>query len=149
MSYLETEYKNLITLCFNLVKPLINREKLQKIIVRVGQTVKFDVDVRGEPPPTTIWSLGNKPLITGRSVKIEDEDYNTKLTLSETTRKNTGVYSLRAENASGFDEATVEVVILGNVAIYIPITIYNFYLHYYVCIYFCQDIFKTIIFIFP
>lgn len=101
-------------LYLNLVKPLINREKLQKVIVRVGQTVKFDVDVRGEPPPTTIWSLGSKPLITGRSLKIEDEDYNTKLTLSDTTRKNTGVYSLRAENASGFDEATVEVIILGN-----------------------------------
>jgi len=96
------------------VKPLINRDKLQKVVVRVGQIVKFDVDVRGEPPPTMIWSFGNKPLINGRSVKIENEDYNTKLNLSENTRKNTGVYSLRAENASGFDEATVEVIILGN-----------------------------------
>jgi len=110
--------RELITNCFLIiiitVKPLINREKLQKVVVRVGQVVKFDVDVRGEPPPTMIWSFGSKPLINGRSVKIENEDYNTKLTLSENTRKNTGVYSLRAENASGFDEATVEVIILGN-----------------------------------
>jgi len=96
------------------VKPLINREKLQKVTVRVGQVVKFDVDVRGEPPPTMTWSFDSKPLINGRSVKIENEDYNTKFSLSDTNRKNTGVYSLRAENASGFDEATVEVVILGN-----------------------------------
>lgn len=99
---------------FHLVKPLINRDKLQKVVVRVGQVVKFDVDVRGEPPPTMIWSYGSKPLINGRSVKIENEDYNTKLTLSDNTRKTSGLYSLRAENASGFDEATVEVVILGN-----------------------------------
>lgn len=96
------------------MKPLINREKLQKVTVRVGQVVKFDVDVRGEPPPTMTWSFNSKPLINGRSVKIENEDYNTKFSLSDTNRKNTGVYSLRAENASGFDEATVEVVILGN-----------------------------------
>lgn len=96
-----------------LVKPLINREKLQKVVVRVGQVVKFDVDVRGEPPPTMTWSFGGKPLSSGRTVKTENEDYNTKLILSENTRKNTGVYGLRAENASGFDEATVEVVILG------------------------------------
>lgn len=96
-----------------LVKPLINREKLQKVVVRVGQVVKFDVDVRGEPPPTMTWSFASKPLVTGRSIKIENEDYNTKLVLSDNTRKNSGVYSLRAENASGFDEATVEVIILG------------------------------------
>lgn len=72
------------------------------------------MDVRGEPPPTMTWSFNGKPLINGRSVKIENEDYNTKFSLSDTTRKNTGVYSLRAENASGFDEATAEVIILGN-----------------------------------
>lgn len=99
------------------MKPLINRDKLQKVVVRVGQVVKFDVDVRGEPPPTMTWSFGSKPLVNGRSVKIENEDYNTKLVLSDNTRKNTGLYSLRAENASGFDEATVEVVILGNIII--------------------------------
>lgn len=75
--------------------------------------MKFDVDVRGEPPPVMTWSFGSKPLTNGRSVKIENEDYNTKLVLSDNTRKNSGVYSLRAENASGFDEATVEIVILG------------------------------------
>jgi len=64
-----------------------------------------------------IWSFGNKPLINGRSVAMENEDYHTKLNLSENTRKNTGVYSLRAENASGFDEATVEVVILGDLVL--------------------------------
>lgn len=97
------------------MKPFINRDKLQKVVVRVGQVVKFDVDVRGEPPPTMTWSFGSKPLTNGRSVKIENEDYNTKLVLSDNTRKSSGVYSLRAENASGFDEATVEVVILGNI----------------------------------
>lgn len=104
-----------IMFVFFLVKPLINREKLQKVVIRVGQVVKFDVDVRGEPPPAMTWSFGGKPLSSGRTVKTENEDYNTKLILSENIRKNSGVYSLRAENASGFDEATVEVVVLGEI----------------------------------
>lgn len=45
-------------------------------------------------------------------MKIENEDYNSKLTLAETKRKHTGTYTLRAENESGFDEASVEVIIL-------------------------------------
>nr|CAD7393168.1 unnamed protein product [Timema cristinae] len=92
--------------------PIINREKLQKVTIRAGQFVKLDVDVKGEPPPTITWHFANKPLETGANVKIENEDYNTKVTLSETTRKNTGVYTIKAENDSGKDEATVEINIL-------------------------------------
>lgn len=97
------------------MKPLINREKLQKVTVRAGQFVKFDVDVKGEPPPVISWSFANKVLETGATVKIENEDYNTKITLSDTTRKNSGIYTIKAENDSGKDEATVEVIILGRI----------------------------------
>ncbi|XP_025833492.1 twitchin isoform X4 [Agrilus planipennis] len=94
------------------LKPLINRDKLHTVKVRAGQIVKFDVDVKGEPPPTITWSFAGKPLEQGPSTKIENEDYNTKLTLTNTTRKNTGTYTIRAENDSGFDEAPVEVIVL-------------------------------------
>ncbi|CAH1103156.1 unnamed protein product [Psylliodes chrysocephalus] len=94
------------------LRPLINREKLHTIKVRAGQLVKFDVDVKGEPPPVCTWSFAHKPLENGGSIKIENEDYNTKLSLSDTKRKDTGTYTLKAENDSGFDEATVEVIIL-------------------------------------
>lgn len=92
---------------------MINREKLQTVKVRAGQHVKFDVDIKGEPPPTIVWSFANKPLENSPTCKIENEDYNTKLTLSETVRKMTGTYTIRAENINGFDEAPVEVIILG------------------------------------
>jgi Immunoglobulin I-set domain. len=95
------------------VRPIINREKLQKVTVRAGALVKFDVDVKGEPPPTITWHFANKQLENGPTVKIENEDYNTKIQLSETTRKNTGTYTIKAENSSGSDEAPVEVIILG------------------------------------
>ncbi|KAJ9595175.1 hypothetical protein L9F63_013533, partial [Diploptera punctata] len=94
------------------LRPLINREKLQKVTVRAGTSVKFDVDVKGEPPPTITWHFAGKPLENGPTVKIENEDYNTKIQLTETVRKNTGFYTIKAENSSGTDEAKVEVIIL-------------------------------------
>ncbi|PNF43664.1 hypothetical protein B7P43_G15461, partial [Cryptotermes secundus] len=94
------------------LRPIINREKLQKVTVRAGASVKFDVDVKGEPPPTITWHFANKQLENGPTIKIENEDYNTKIQLSETVRKNTGTYTIKAENSSGKDEATVEVIIL-------------------------------------
>lgn len=94
------------------MRPQINREKLHTVKVRAGQLVKFDVDVKGEPPPKITWSFAHKPLETGGNLKIENEDYNTKFTLTDTTRKDTGTYTIRAENDSGFDEAPVEVIIL-------------------------------------
>lgn len=94
------------------LRPMINREKLHTIKVRAGQLVKYDVDVKGEPPPTITWSFANKVLENTPRTKIENEDYNTKFTLSDTTRKDTGTYTIKAENDSGFDEAPVEVIIL-------------------------------------
>lgn len=98
---------------YRLLKPHINRDKLQKVRVRAGQIVKFDVDVLGEPPPTIKWIFGSKPLESdGYFIKILNEDYNTKLSIQDTTRKDSGLYKIFAENTSGTDEADVDVIIL-------------------------------------
>lgn len=95
------------------MKPFINRDKLGTVKVRAGQMVKLDVDVKGEPPPTITWSFGLRPLATSANVKIENEDYNTKLQMTNTTRSDTGKYTIKAVNDSGQDEADVEIIILG------------------------------------
>ena len=97
------------------VKPRINRDKLKGIVVRCGATVRFDVDVRGEPAPTMEWIFAGTTLDakTHERVKIENEEHNTKIALSDTVRKDTGIYTLTAVNSVGKDEATVEITILG------------------------------------
>ena len=40
-------------------------------------------------------------------------DHNTKFTIRDSVRKNTGIYKIIAENVHGRDEADVEVVVLG------------------------------------
>lgn len=64
-----------------------------------------------------------KPLIlqqtleSGPGIKIENEDYNTKVQIFDSTWQNSGVYTLKAENESGVDEATVEITVLGKIFI--------------------------------
>ncbi|KPU74929.1 uncharacterized protein Dana_GF19006, isoform G [Drosophila ananassae] len=94
------------------LKPSINREKMNSIKVRAGQAVKFDIDVKGEPAPSLTWIFKEKELLHTGKVRLENEDYNTKLTLLDTSRKDSGQYRLRAENINGVDEADVEVIIL-------------------------------------
>ncbi|CAG9109339.1 unnamed protein product [Plutella xylostella] len=94
------------------LKPLINRDKMCAVRVRAGTTIKLDVDIKGEPPPTKTWIFNNKPVETGAGHKLENEDYNTKLTMTETSWANSGVYTLKAVNEVGSDEATVEIIVL-------------------------------------
>ncbi|KAE8573900.1 Putative twitchin [Halyomorpha halys] len=94
------------------LKPHINRDKLQKITVRNGQMVKLDVDVKGEPPPQIKWFFKSKELENDLRLKIENEDYNTKFVLRDTSRSDSGKYTITAENVNGKDEADVEINIL-------------------------------------
>ncbi|XP_013109098.2 twitchin isoform X22 [Stomoxys calcitrans] len=94
------------------LKPLINREKMKPLKVRAGQTVKFDVDVKGEPAPTLTWFFKDSEIIPIDGIRIESEDYNTKITLLDSTRKASGIYKLKAENINGVDEAEVDVTVL-------------------------------------
>lgn len=44
----------------NSVKPRIDRTNLKNIVVRGGKTVKYNVNIKGEPAPTVKWQLVNK-----------------------------------------------------------------------------------------
>lgn len=37
------------------VKPRIDRTNLKPIVIKAGKMVKYDVNIRGEPPPTVKW----------------------------------------------------------------------------------------------
>lgn len=49
------------------------------IQVRAGQDFALNIPVSGEPPPEITWSFGGKPLETDDRVKINNEDYRTKV----------------------------------------------------------------------
>lgn len=86
---------------------------MKNITVKAGRNQKWVVDVTGEPAPTLTWILKNETLTNNDRVKIENIDYQTTLTITSAIRKDTGVYTLVAENASGKDEATLEFTVLS------------------------------------
>lgn len=44
------------------MKPRIDRTNLKNIVIRAGKSVKYDVNIRGEPPPDVTWFLVDKPV---------------------------------------------------------------------------------------
>ncbi|XP_047491377.1 twitchin-like isoform X5 [Penaeus chinensis] len=94
------------------LKPVINREKCKRIVVRASQKVFLEVDVKGEPPPEIWWTLNKKKVETGANYIVQSEDYLTKITINDAERKHTGKYHIHAKNDSGSDEVEVEIVVL-------------------------------------
>lgn len=99
------------------MKPRIDRTNLKSITVKVGHQVDFDVKVIGEPPPTIIWKHKDTEIQTGDIYRLDNVDYNTKFHLLRATRKETGIYKIIATNDSGSDEAEVEIMVLGKLAL--------------------------------
>lgn len=98
---------------FKSLKPRIDRTNLKPICVRAGKPVKFDVDISGEPPPTVTWLLKDVDVKDEANIEIINVDYNTKFTINDSKRKNTGCYKIHAVNQHGQDEAEVEITILS------------------------------------
>lgn len=86
---------------------------MKNITIKAGRNHKWIVDVTGEPAPTLTWIFKNETVINNDRVKIENVDYQTTFTINNAIRKDTGVYTLVAENASGKDEATLEFTVLS------------------------------------
>ncbi|CAG9796113.1 unnamed protein product [Diatraea saccharalis] len=96
------------------LKPRIERSTFKSVIIKAGRTHKWSVDVTGEPPPEMSWSWReNIKLVNTERIKIENKDYHTDFTIVNAVRRDTGKYTLRAENCNGFDEETVELTVLS------------------------------------
>ncbi|KXJ80778.1 hypothetical protein RP20_CCG023458 [Aedes albopictus] len=92
--------------------PKIDRTNLIDVRIKAGNNVVFDVKVTGEPIPKTRWSLNKRELKQNERFKIQDYDYNTKITIRSATRGESGTYTIEAENENGKDTANVFVTVL-------------------------------------
>lgn len=84
--------------------------------IKAGQTIKFDVNVIGEPPPTTVWTIDGKEVKATDRILLTNEDYNTKLVIRRATRAESGKFVISATNSSGSDSANVIVLVQGKTA---------------------------------
>ncbi|KRY50894.1 Twitchin [Trichinella britovi] len=93
--------------------PLINREDLPMTTVKVGQLIKFNVRIIGEPPPEVFWEKDGKKLSSSAELTIENPDYLSKFFINKSARKHAGIYKITAQNSSGVDVAEVTISVLG------------------------------------
>lgn len=94
------------------LKPHIDRKNLQKKVLRSGQMLRMDADVKGEPAPVITWKKGDQILKSEDRLKIENEDYKTSFILQKVKRADKGVYTVIAKNDSGTDQVDVELEVL-------------------------------------
>ncbi|GBN65977.1 Twitchin, partial [Araneus ventricosus] len=96
------------------LKPYIDRTNLNNVVLKVGRSHKFEVDIRGEPPPKVTWTFGEDAKLSNNDfIKIDNRDYHSDLYLNKLTRKHSGKYIITATNASGKDSVPVDVTVLG------------------------------------
>ena len=96
-----------------LLKPKIDRTNLRQTTIKASKIFKFDVNIKGEPPPTVQWFLADKEVVTADNVEVINVEYNTKLNVIDAKRKDSGLYKIVATNEHGTDEAEVEVLVLA------------------------------------
>lgn len=95
------------------VAPRIDRKNLQKKMMRVGQLLRIEADIQGEPPPAITWKLKDAVLKSMDRLKIENEDYHTTFIMSKLQRSDAGTYTVIAKNDSGTDQVDVEIQVLS------------------------------------
>jgi len=95
-------------------KPRIDRDTFKSITIKSGRTMKWSVDVSGEPAPELTWSWRDGIALTNSErITMENVDYHTDFSIKSAKRSDSGRYTLKAENSSGVDTETVELVVLG------------------------------------
>ena len=92
--------------------PKIDRTNLVEVKIRAGQNFSFDVKVIGEPVPVTKWLFKSREIKPSDTIKVNHVDYNTKISIKNTKRAESGVYTVTAENINGKDTADVKVLII-------------------------------------
>lgn len=83
------------------------------IVVKAGENVLLDAEVFGKPLPKVSWKRDGVPLVLAEGMKMVQKKHVHLLELYSVTRKESGDYTITAENASGSKYATIKVKVLG------------------------------------
>lgn len=83
------------------------------LIVKAGTNVCLEANVFGKPMPTITWKKEGESLKPTEGVKITTKRNLSTVELFSVNRKQTGDYTITAENASGSKSATIKLKVLG------------------------------------
>ncbi len=77
-----------------------------------GDTITLFARVQGEPAPLKGFYYGRIEIKACPSVEVIEKEHSLKLIMSNARRDDTGIYTLKADNDHGQDQADVEVVVM-------------------------------------
>jgi hypothetical protein len=93
--------------------PVIDRSNLDKKQLHIGQQLKLDVRISGEPIPEKIWCFNNAEVKSTAGLSLVHEDYKSKFLITAAKRSNSGTYFIKASNKNGEDQAELDLLVLG------------------------------------
>uniref|UniRef100_A0A8K9UX21 Ig-like domain-containing protein n=1 Tax=Oncorhynchus mykiss TaxID=8022 RepID=A0A8K9UX21_ONCMY len=83
------------------------------IIVKAGENVSFDAVVFGKPLPKVTWKRNGVPLKLVEGMKMTQKRHTHILELFSVARKESGEYTILAENPNGAKYANIKLKVLG------------------------------------
>lgn len=83
------------------------------IVVKAGENVALDAAVFGKPLPKVSWKRDGVPLVLIEGMKVSQKKHIHMLELFAVTRKESGDYTIIAENSNGSKYASIKVKVLG------------------------------------
>ncbi|ETN78588.1 immunoglobulin I-set domain protein [Necator americanus] len=86
---------------------------IKDLRLKVGETIKYDVAITGEPVPEVSWVVDGKPLKPVGRVKMSTERGKTKLKIENAERSDSGQFTIILKNASGIADSTAKVTVVG------------------------------------
>ena len=84
---------------------------------KAGTTITLLVNVSGIPKPDIKWMFNNNKLEPCHYINIETTDKYSKVTVKNAERKDSGAYTISAENVVGKAHAEFEIIVEGNIYI--------------------------------
>lgn len=94
-------------------KPPIFTKKLQPVRVFEGERATFECLYEGEPTPIVTWFRENFEIQNSRDFQIENKGNKSTLTIREVYLEDSGVFSVKVENAGGSAKSSTNLVVEG------------------------------------
>lgn len=83
------------------------------VTVRAGFKMVIEAIVAGKPAPFCKWKQGNEDVLTSDRLSIVKTLTTCTLIIKNVTRKDSGYYSLSAENSTGKINQILKVIVMG------------------------------------
>lgn len=89
----------------------------EQITIKAGKKLRIEAHVYGKPHPTCKWKKGEDDVVTSSHLVVHKTDTSSILIIKDVTRKDSGYYSLTAENSSGTDTQKIKVIVMGTLSV--------------------------------